>query len=230
MENALQVFAHEEFGEIRTLGDWENPEFCLVDLCRVLELDPSQVMKRLDDGVVTVRPLPDSLGRIQMTNFVNEDGLYDVILDSRKPQAKKFRKWITSEVIPAIRRAGFYTISQIVNQLVKSAKETKFLPDLKCVYAFEMSNDTVKIGYTKNIRQRMQTISSGSGLEILNGYATEFVDSEIAYQIEQACHETFDAYRVKGEFFRISFKEACAELNKYAEIISEINKKITIAL
>ena len=95
--------------------------------------------------------------------------------------------------------------------------------DLKCVYAFEMENGTAKIGYTKNIRRRMQTITSNSGLDIVNVYATDFVDSEIAYTIEQACHETFEDYRVRGEFFKISFAEARAELDKYSAIIKELN-------
>ncbi len=98
--------------------------------------------------------------------------------------------------------------------------------DLRCVYAFELENGTVKIGYTKNIRRRMQTISSSSGLEITNSYATGFVDSEIAYEIEQACHETFDEYRVKGEFFKISFEDACEELDKYADRIAEENRQL----
>ncbi len=96
--------------------------------------------------------------------------------------------------------------------------------DLKCVYAFEMENGTVKIGYTKDIRRRMQTIISSSGLDIVNVYATDFVDSEVAYTIEQACHETFEDYRIRGEFFKISFAEARAELDKYSAIIEELNR------
>lgn len=65
-------------------------------------------MKRLEDGVVCIHPIPDALGRAQNTRFVNEDGLYDVILDSRKPEAKQFRKWITSDVLPSIRKTGGY--------------------------------------------------------------------------------------------------------------------------
>ena len=107
--NEIQIFQNEQFGAIRTAGTAETPLFCLADICRVLELDSSQVMKRLDDGVVTIHPTPDRLGRLQNANFVNEDGLYDVILDSRKPEAKAFRKWITSEVLPSIRKTGSYT-------------------------------------------------------------------------------------------------------------------------
>lgn len=82
--------------------------FCLPDLCRALELNPSKVAQRLADDVLSKYPISDELGREQLTNFVNEDGLYDVILDSRKPEAKAFRKWITSEVLPSIRKTGGY--------------------------------------------------------------------------------------------------------------------------
>lgn len=77
-------------------------------MCRAVELDPGQVSRRLSDGVCSKHPISDSLGREQVANFVNEDGLYDVILDSRKSEARAFRKWITSEVLPAIRRTGGY--------------------------------------------------------------------------------------------------------------------------
>ena len=108
MENEIQVFNSEQFGQIRTAGTAEEPMFCLADVCRALDLDASAVMRRLDNGVISSHPIPDNLGRIQQTNFVNEDGLYDVILDSRKPEAKKFRKWVTSEVLPSIRKTGGY--------------------------------------------------------------------------------------------------------------------------
>ena len=94
---AIEIFKNESFGEVRVAGTSEQPLFCLADVCKVLELgNPSQVKTRLDDGVISNEVIPDSLGRQQEMTFVNEDGLYDVILDSRKPQARAFRKWITS--------------------------------------------------------------------------------------------------------------------------------------
>ena len=109
---SIEIFKNESFGEVRVAGTSEQPLFCLTDICKVLDLDSSQVMKRLEDGVVTIHPITDSLGRERQANFVNEDGLYDVILDSRKPQAKAFRKWITSEVLPSIRKTGSYSVQQ----------------------------------------------------------------------------------------------------------------------
>lgn len=106
--SVIQVFNSPQSGEIRTAGTSEEPLFCLSDVCSVLGLRQGDVKQRLDDGVVSTQPIIDALGREQQANFVNEDGLYDVILDSRKPQAKAFRKWVTSEVLPAIRKTGGY--------------------------------------------------------------------------------------------------------------------------
>ena len=97
-----------EFGQIRTVKDEKGePWFCLRDVCKVLGLKQGDVCQRLAKGLVSTQPL-STRGGTQMANFVNEDGLYDVILDSRKPSARAFRKWVTSEVLPQIRKTGGY--------------------------------------------------------------------------------------------------------------------------
>ena len=108
MEQAIQIFSNPQFGEIRTAGTADNPMFCLADVCNSLGLSAKGVNQRLCDEVISNYPIKDSLGREQQMLFVNEDGLYDVILDSRKPEAKKFRKWVTGEVLPSIRKTGGY--------------------------------------------------------------------------------------------------------------------------
>ena len=103
-----QIYEHEQFGKIRVIGDSDNPRFCLSDACKMLGIgNPSDVKKRLDKGVVSIETLQTAGGAQQLT-FVNEDGLYDLILESRKPEARKMRKWLTSEVIPSIRKTGMY--------------------------------------------------------------------------------------------------------------------------
>lgn len=113
---AIQIFNNPSFGNVRVAGTEVNPLFCLADVCKALDLQPSAVMRRLDDGVISNNPITDNLGRQQIANFVNEDGLYDVILDSRKPEAKQFRKWITSEVLPTIRKHGAYMADNIIEK------------------------------------------------------------------------------------------------------------------
>ena len=109
----VQIFDNPQFGQIRTAGTAENPLFCLADVCKALGLTQGHVRERLDDGVVSTEPILDNLGRQQFANFVTEDGLYDVILDSRKPEAKAFRKWVTSEVLPSIRKTGSYSTKNL---------------------------------------------------------------------------------------------------------------------
>ena len=105
------IFRSVEFGAIRTMSSPQGePMFCAKDVCEVLELRTPKVVQRLMDDVLSKYPIVDSLGRTQQATFVNEDGLYDTILESRKPHAKKFRKWVTSEVLPSIRKQGGYMV------------------------------------------------------------------------------------------------------------------------
>ena len=110
--NKLQIFNNSEFGQVRTVIKDNEPMFCLGDLCRALDLTSKGVRQRLSDEVISTYPIEDALGRMQDSLFVDEDGLYDVILESRKDSAKKFRKWVTSEVLPSIRKTGGYIAGQ----------------------------------------------------------------------------------------------------------------------
>lgn len=150
--SSLKIFENVNFGEIRVAGTSENPLFCLADVCKVLDLgNPSQVKTRLDDGVISNEVIPDSLGRQQEATFVNEDGLYDVILDSRKPQAKAFRKWITSEVLPSIRKTGSYSIEKPKYSLedkltwVKGVKEILNLNDVSTLGLLKKIGDPIEL-------------------------------------------------------------------------------------
>jgi len=113
--NELRIFENPQFGKVRTAGTTDNPLFCLADVCNALGLQQGHVRERLDKGVVSTEPLVTA-GGVQNANFVNEDGLYDVILDSRKPEAKAFRKWVTKEVLPSIRKHGAYMTDNIIER------------------------------------------------------------------------------------------------------------------
>ena len=106
--NDLQIFNNEEFGEVRTAVINDEPMFCLIDICKALEIkNATDVAKRLDEDELTRLNLGSRAGE---TNFITESGLYAVILRSDKPNAKKFRKWVTSEVLPTIRKTGGYSM------------------------------------------------------------------------------------------------------------------------
>ena len=108
--NELQIFKNEEFGSVRTITKDNEPMFCLSDICKALEIkNATDVAKRLEEDEVTRLNLGSQSGE---TNFVTESGLYAVILRSDKPNARKFRKWVTSDVLPSIRNNGGYIANQ----------------------------------------------------------------------------------------------------------------------
>nr|DAQ46039.1 MAG TPA: repressor domain protein [Caudoviricetes sp.] len=110
--NEMQTFVYSG-AEVRTVKKDGAPWFVLKDVCGVLNLGtPSRVAERLDGDEVSLTHLTDSLGRLQETTVISESGLYNVILRSDKPEAKPFRKWVTAEVLPAIRRSGGYIAGQ----------------------------------------------------------------------------------------------------------------------
>ena len=116
-EKGIQIFNNQEFGNVRVVIKNNEPLFCLADVCRVLELsNPTIVSQRLDEDERTKL----DLGRQGFTTFINESGLYSVVVRSDKPNAKQFRKWVTSEVLPSIRKKGSYSID---NRIPKTFAE-----------------------------------------------------------------------------------------------------------
>lgn len=110
--NELKIFNYDG-NQVRTVQKGGEPWFVLKDVCEVLGLgSPHKVFDRLDDDERNLIPVMDARGREQETAAVNESGLYSVILRSDKPEAKPFRKWVTSEVLPSIRRTGGYLAGQ----------------------------------------------------------------------------------------------------------------------
>ncbi len=104
--NSLQIFKNEQFGEIRTVKQNGDILFVAADVCRALEIkNVTQAVFRLDEDERSMF----NIGRQGNTNVVNEYGLYNLVLASRKPEAKAFKRWITHEVLPSIRKTGSYS-------------------------------------------------------------------------------------------------------------------------
>lgn len=104
--NDLKVFENPNLGKVRVVEQNGEPWFVAADVCNALGIDRAQI-RRLDDDEKGVRST-QTPGGSQMMNIVNESGLYALVLGSRKPEAKAFKRWVTHEVLPAIRRTGRY--------------------------------------------------------------------------------------------------------------------------
>ena len=135
MENKLMVFENEAFGKVRTLNLNGEPWFVAVDVCSVLDLSNHTIaVSRLDED----ERAKFNLGRQGDATIVNEPGLYTLVLGSRKPEAKAFKRWITHEVLPNIRKHGVY----ITDEKLKLFAEHPELLDalMESLYAAHAEN------------------------------------------------------------------------------------------
>jgi len=133
MNTAMQMFKFEDKQEIRVVqGEDGEPWFVAGDVCKVLDIaNVGNALARLDDDEKGIRPM-DTLGGVQSMGIVTEAGLYTLILRSKKPEAKKFKRWVTHEVLPAIRKTGSYAVPgrepsafDILEQMFATIKELR---------------------------------------------------------------------------------------------------------
>lgn len=192
MNNELQLFDFEK-NQIRVLKINNEPWFVGKDLANVLGY--SNTRKALIDHVededkkdgVTIR---DSMGRSQLAVVINESGMYSLILSSKLPSAKKFKRWVTSEVLPAIREDGAYITDNKAMQLMSDPQELgnflltignrvkaleaekKELKDTNAKQAAKIARDADDVVFAKAIRYSHHAIPVGELAEILtqNGF------------------------------------------------------------
>ena len=172
--NELQIFKSHEFGEIRTTIQNGEPWFVAADVCKALDIENNRkATNRLDDDEKGVT-LSDTLGGKQKLTIVNEAGLYSLVLGSRKPEAKAFKRWITHEVLPTIRRTGGYVNSAdaFIEHYLPHADEstrTMFRAQLKAIEELnaKIEADKPKVLFADAVSSSDTTILVGEMAKIL---------------------------------------------------------------
>ena len=194
--NDVTIFSSNAFGSIRTGGTSDNPLFCLADVCKALKLSAKGVNQRLNKEVISNYPL-QTAGGVQHALFVNEDGLYDVILDSRKPEAKAFRKWITSEVLPSIRKSGGYSPELIMARALQVAQATID----RHKHQLEQANERIALQSTQLKQQAPKVKYVDEVLQSVNTYTSTQMSKELGMKDADRLHK---ALREKGVMFKQS--------------------------
>ena len=115
--NEIKIFDNPEFGKVRTMEINGEPYFVGKDVAIILGYaKPENALTTHVDGDDTLKQgVTDNLGRSQNTTLINESGLYSLILSSKLPKAKEFKRWVTSEVLPSIRKHGAYAVDELLN-------------------------------------------------------------------------------------------------------------------
>lgn len=167
--------------EIRTVEKYGEPWWVLADVCKVLEISNSRnVSSRLETDEKGVT-LVDTLGGTQQMTIINESGLYAVILRSDKPQAKPFRKWVTNEVLPSIRKHGAYMTDHTLEQaltspdfLIQLATQLKEEKEQRKQLEVKVEQDRPKVLFAESVSASKTSILVGELAKILkqNGVNT----------------------------------------------------------
>lgn len=167
----FQYGAHE----VRTLLIDGEPHFVANDLCGVLDLtDPRKSVNLLDEDERNTVPVIDSLGRSQQTFVVTEAGMYSLVLRSRKPEAKSFKRWITHEVLPAIRKTGSYSVAPALPQTYAEAlRELASSVEAKAELEAKIAADAPKVLFADSVATSQSTILVGDLAKILRGNGVE---------------------------------------------------------
>lgn len=170
--NELQVFNNAMFGNVRIILQDNEPWFVAKDVCDCLEhTNPTMALQRLDDDERSKL----NLGRQGEANVVNEYGLYSLVLSSRKPEAKEFKRWITHEVLPSLRKYGTYSMNI-----------PRTLPDALKAYA----NEIEAHNQTRAVLEEQKVLIAAQEQQIsefkpIRDYVDEILSSTSALTITQ---------------------------------------------
>lgn len=174
--NQLQVFNNQEFGQVRTMTIDGSPWFVAKDVCECLDINNSrQALARLDSDEKNSVILNDGTPGNPEKGIVNEYGLYSLVLSSRKPSAKAFKRWITHEVIPAIRKHGAYMTGETLEQaltspdfLIRLATELKTEQEARKTAEAQIEADKPKVLFADSVAASHGSILVGELAKLLN--------------------------------------------------------------
>lgn len=169
--NNLQVFNKSELGQVRVIGDKDNPLFCLRDVCDILGIVnnsdvKTSIIKEFGDDLDLIYPISDNLGRQQNATFITEPQLYFILMRSDKPKAKPFRQWVVNEVLPQIRKTGSYN-----HQAPKNMVEALELALNQARQIAELNNkieaNKPKVAFADSVASSSDTISVGQMAKLI---------------------------------------------------------------
>ena len=170
----LTVFENEAFGDVRAIARNGDPWFVAKDVCECLELgNPRSSLALLDEDEKGVHSVDTPGGKQEMT-IVSEPGLYSLILRSRKPEAKAFKRWVTHDVIPSIRKRGLYATPQTVEAMLADPDTAiKLLTSLKeeraksAALAAKVEQDAPKVLFADSVAASRSSILIGDLAKLL---------------------------------------------------------------
>ncbi len=171
--NKLEVFKNQEFGEVRTITIDNEPYFVGKDVAEILGYSrPDHAINNHVDNEDKLMYQIDTLGQKRQMFIINESGLYSLILSSKLPNARRFKRWVTSEVLPTIRKHGMYAINELIdnpdlgiaalNALKEEREKNKKLEEKSMIQTQQISEMIPKVSYYDVVLNCKDLVSIGS--------------------------------------------------------------------
>ena len=227
--NELQVFENKQFGQLRAIMKDSEPWFVAADVCKALEVgNPSQALTRLDDDekFTTIISNEGAASGISSLAFVNEPGLYTLVLGSRKREAKSFKRWVTHDVVPSIRKTGAYMTPETIEKVLMN-------PDTIISLATQLKALQTKVEQHKPKVQYFDTLVDRNLLTNFRDTAKELhvapkafinflLEKGYIYRDNKSRLRPYQAHAEKGLF---EVKEFASEFNNKAGIQTLVTPK-----
>lgn len=236
--NSLQTFTNDNFGEVRTIVKDNEPWFVAADVCRALEIgNPSEAIRRLDEDEKknTLISTEGNRGNPNVT-IINEPGLYALVLGSRKPEARAFKRWITHEVIPSIRKHGAYITTEAAEKIMndpdnwiklltalKEEREGKEVAEAKCA---ALETEKAQMAEELDIRKKqgVKYFILGSYYEQAMKAGTDITLTETAKEIGCGRNELIDLCLRKKYLYRSQSGRLLPYANRTAKGVFSIKE------
>ena len=202
-----QLFKFQD-KQIRVFNTDGTPYFVARDVCICLDLeDVHKALDRVDEDDTTSIRVTDAIGREQLTRCVNESGLYALILGSKKPESKAFKKWVTSEVLPSIRATGGYSINpayQVPKTLSDALRLAADLVDQNERLAAQVQVDAPKVEFYDAVTESPDALDMGTVAKLLGAMGRTSLFAFLRDQkILRENNQPYQTY-VDREYFRVA--------------------------
>lgn len=220
--NELKIFENPEFGKVRTMEINGEPYFVGKDVAEILgyERPAKAILDRVDNEDKNEVPIKDSIGRMQNTAIINESGLYSLILSSKLPKAKEFKRWVTSEVLPSIRKHGAYAVDELLNDpefAIKTFTALKEERERSKRLSEQIEADKPKVIFADSVSAAKSSILIGDLAKILKQNGVDIGQKRLFGWLRD------NGYLIKGGSSRNMPTQKAAEMGLFEVKVSTVN-------
>ena len=220
--NEIKIFDNPEFGKVRTMEINGEPYFVGREVAMILGYaKPENALSTHVDGDDTLKQgVTDNLGRAQNTTLINESGLYSLILSSKLPKAKEFKRWVTSEVLPSIRKHGAYAVDELLNDpefAIKTFTALKEERERSKRLSEQIEADKPKVIFADSVSAAKSSILIGDLAKLLKQNGINIGQNRLFEWLRQK------GYLIKGGSSKNMPTQKAAEMGLFEVKVSTVN-------